>query len=75
MKIPEPWNRPRAGRERTGRRLRVLCLALVLASSGPLLAERADRDKPVTLEADRVEIDDQTFRQGSKFQYQDDQKK
>ncbi len=59
MKIPEPWNRPRAGRERTGRRLRVLCLALVLASSGPLLAERADRDKPVTLEADRVEIDDQ----------------
>lgn len=37
------------------------CAAVLLigiAIAGPLRAERADRDKPVTLEADRVEIDD-----------------
>ena len=35
----------------------VLCLAL-LASAAPALAERADRDKPVNLEADRITVDD-----------------
>lgn len=34
------------------------CLALVLAASLPARAERADRDKPINLEADRVTIDD-----------------
>ncbi|RLJ63760.1 lipopolysaccharide transport periplasmic protein LptA [Sulfurisoma sediminicola] len=34
-----------------------LCLALLWAA-GPALAERADRDKPVNLEADRITVDD-----------------
>lgn len=34
------------------------CLALVMLAAGPALAERADRDKPVNLEADRVTVDD-----------------
>lgn len=32
--------------------------ALALALSGPAAAERADRDKPINLEADRVTVDD-----------------
>ena len=35
----------------------VLCLALLWAAT-PALAERADRDKPVNLEADRITVDD-----------------
>ncbi len=35
----------------------VLCLVLLLASA-PGLAEKADRDKPIHLEADRVTVDD-----------------
>lgn len=34
------------------------CLALFALSAGPAVAERADRDKPVNLEADRVTVDD-----------------
>jgi len=34
-----------------------LCLALLWAAA-PALAERADRDKPVNLEADRITVDD-----------------
>lgn len=34
-----------------------LCLALLWAA-GPVLAERADREKPVNLEADRITVDD-----------------
>jgi len=34
-----------------------LCLAL-LCTSGPALAERADREKPVNIEADRITVDD-----------------
>jgi lipopolysaccharide export system protein LptA len=35
----------------------ILCAALLLAAV-PALAERADRNKPITLEADRVTVDD-----------------
>ena len=35
-----------------------IALAAGLGSSMPALAERADRDKPVNLEADRVDLDD-----------------
>jgi lipopolysaccharide export system protein LptA len=38
-------------------RLASLCLALS-CTAGPALAERADRDKPVNLEADRITVDD-----------------
>ena len=44
-----------------GRLLRlaaVVALATGLSSPVPSLAERADRDKPVNLEADRVDLDD-----------------
>ena len=38
---------------------RAACGALILwLVSGPALAERADRDKPVNLEADRITVDD-----------------
>ncbi len=48
------WN----GTERdwAGRALATLCVLALLAL--PALAEKADRDKPVNLEADRVTIDD-----------------
>ena len=36
----------------------VLCSLLLLAWSGPLCAENADREKPLHLESDRVFIDD-----------------
>ena len=36
----------------------VIALTTALGSSLPALAERADRDKPVNLEADRVDMDD-----------------
>jgi lipopolysaccharide export system protein LptA len=39
------------------RRLVPFCLALLCAAA-PALAERADRDKPVNLEADRITVDD-----------------
>jgi lipopolysaccharide export system protein LptA len=35
-----------------------LILASTLALNGPVLAEKADRDKPIHLEADRVTVDD-----------------
>jgi lipopolysaccharide export system protein LptA len=38
--------------------LAVALLALLLTCSPAAVAERADRDKPVNLEADRVELDD-----------------
>lgn len=43
-----------------GRRLRraVLCLALGLAAASGAQAERADRSKPVNLEANRITVDD-----------------
>jgi lipopolysaccharide export system protein LptA len=47
---------PAAERGRAGRALAVLCAVAALAA--PALAEKADRDKPVNLEADRVTIDD-----------------
>lgn len=37
---------------------RALLLGLALSSSLPALAERADREKPIALEADKVTIDD-----------------
>jgi lipopolysaccharide export system protein LptA len=37
-------------------RTALMCAALLLGT--PALAERADRDKPITLEADRVTVDD-----------------
>jgi lipopolysaccharide export system protein LptA len=36
-----------------------VCAALLVLASAAAQAERADRDKPVNVEADRVEIDDQ----------------
>ncbi|HKB81706.1 MAG TPA: lipopolysaccharide transport periplasmic protein LptA [Burkholderiales bacterium] len=36
----------------------IAALAAGLSSSLPVVAERADRDKPVNLEADRVDLDD-----------------
>ena len=38
--------------------LRLATLALLVAASSPVFAERADRDKPLVLEAYRVSIDD-----------------
>ena len=38
------------------KRLFVTCLIATLA--GPVLAERADREKPISLEADRISVDD-----------------
>lgn len=38
--------------------IRLATLAIVLASSLPALAEKADRDKPMLLEANRISIDD-----------------
>ena len=35
-----------------------LCLLTILLLSQPAVAERADRDKPVNLEADRITVDD-----------------
>ena len=37
---------------------RLLLCAALLASALPCLAEKADRDKPVNLEADRITVDD-----------------
>jgi len=48
------WNGTERGR--TGRALATLCVLAALAL--PAFAEKADRDKPVNLEADRVTIDD-----------------
>lgn len=41
-----------------GRALRLLALAATLAAA-PALAERADRDKPINIEADRMTADEQ----------------
>jgi len=38
--------------------IRLATLALVLAASLPAIAEKADRDKPMLLEANRISIDD-----------------
>lgn len=35
-----------------------LCLAVLMLFAGPALAEKADREKPINLEADRVTVDD-----------------
>lgn len=49
----------------TRRPLALACLGALLCIAGPALAERADREKPVNLEADRITVDDakklQTF--------------
>jgi lipopolysaccharide export system protein LptA len=45
-------------RWRGGRWRRLALLAWCLLSALPVQAERADRDKPVNLEADRVNVDD-----------------
>ena len=42
----------------TFRRLTVACLMIALAL--PALAEKADREKPINIEADRVSLDDIT---------------
>jgi lipopolysaccharide export system protein LptA len=42
----------------TGLRSAVLAVAAALLVAGPAHAERADRDKPINLEADRVTVDD-----------------
>jgi lipopolysaccharide export system protein LptA len=61
----KPQDRSFSARSRTGADGRIGATATVfvalwlLALGAPALAERADRNKPVTLEADRVEIDDQ----------------
>ncbi len=48
-----------SGRSEPAARSRLLVLALALLSiAAPAGAERADRDKPINLEADRVTIDD-----------------
>ena len=61
MKIREPLKSPFANQraERYLRSLQRLALGLILSVTFFAHAERADREKPVTLEADRVEIDDQ----------------
>lgn len=47
------------------RPLTLACLTALLTLSSPVFAERADREKPVNLEADRITVDDakklQTF--------------
>lgn len=48
----------RAGSDRRVPGLRWCVLALLACSALPAHAERADRDKPVNLEADRVTVDD-----------------
>jgi len=47
-----------AAAERRAGRARALACCLLAALAAPAAAERADRDKPVNLEADRVTIDD-----------------
>lgn len=61
MRIREPLKFPFANSraERYRRPLQQLALGLILFVAVNAHAERADREKPVTLEADRVEIDDQ----------------
>lgn len=39
-------------------RSKLLAAALLLSAMAPALAEKADRSKPITLEADRVTVDD-----------------
>ena len=36
----------------------LLAVAMLSAATMPALAEKADRDKPVNIEADRVSVDD-----------------
>lgn len=58
MKHPSaPFRNPRPA-ARLLRLMAAAALAAGLGSPVPSLAERADRDKPVNLEADRVDLDD-----------------
>lgn len=47
-----------AERQRTGARAIVLAAAIALLSCGAAYAEKADREKPIHLEADRVTVDE-----------------
>ena len=60
MNLPNALSRNRAfpAADRLLRLAVVVALAAGLSSPAPSLAERADRDKPVNLEADRVDLDD-----------------
>ena len=48
----------RAGAERSALRRALFAWALACALTAPASAEKADREKPINLEADRVTLDD-----------------
>ena len=45
--------------QRLGPQLLMAALCIAMAWSGPLLAEKADRDKPTTIDSDKLNHDDQ----------------
>ncbi len=57
MNPTDPRNRIAAAERRAGRMVGALALSLLLAAA-PAAAEKADRGKPIHLEADRVTVDD-----------------
>jgi lipopolysaccharide export system protein LptA len=53
-----PIAQPAADRQQWLRGIAASCLAALTFAAGPALAEKADREKPINLEADRVTVDD-----------------
>lgn len=53
-----PIAQPAADRQQWLRGIAAFCLAALTFAAGPALAEKADREKPINLEADRVTVDD-----------------
>lgn len=53
-----PIAQPAADRRQWLRGIAAFCLATLTFAAGPALAEKADREKPINLEADRVTVDD-----------------
>jgi len=53
-----PIAQPAANRRQWLRGIAAFCLAALTFAAGPALAEKADREKPINLEADRVTVDD-----------------
>jgi lipopolysaccharide export system protein LptA len=53
-----PIAQPAADRRQWLRGIAAFCLAALTFAAEPALAEKADREKPINLEADRVTVDD-----------------